>query len=362
MTVATRDLGALDARVALRQGSFELDIALVVAPGSTVAILGPNGAGKTTVLRALAGLVELDEGHVRLGDRLLDDATGRHYVPPEQRPCGVVFQQDLLFPHDTARENVAFGVRSRGATRADARRRADEWLARLDVTSVASQRPDQLSGGQARRVALARTLATDPWLLLLDEPLTSLDVSAGAAARALLRDHLAHHDGPCVLVTHDPVDAFTLADAVVIIEAGAVVQRGTPAEITARPRSRYAADLAGVNLLSGTLEDADTVRVASGTRLAVVDTGLPVGTPVVAVVHPRAVALYGSRPDGSPRNVWPVRVVAVDDEGARTRVELSGAVELVAEITSAAARELQVAPDTDVWCTVKASEIVVTRA
>ncbi|HEX5615600.1 MAG TPA: ABC transporter ATP-binding protein, partial [Acidimicrobiia bacterium] len=283
--------GALDARIVVRQGGHHLDVSLRVEPATTLAILGPNGAGKTTLLRAVAGLTSLEGGRVQLGPTVLDDPTSADWVPPDERSVGFVFQDDVLFPHLNARDNVAFGPRSRGVGRIESRRRADAWLERLDVAAVATHRPARLSGGQARRVALARALAAEPWLLLLDEPLTSLDAAARVATRALLRRHLEAHRGPCLLVTHDPLDALTLADSVLVLEAGVVVQRGTPDEIAARPRSRYAADLAGVNLLRGRVVDAGTVRLASGVDLAVADAEPAAGTAVVAIVHPRAVAL-----------------------------------------------------------------------
>jgi molybdate transport system ATP-binding protein len=350
----------LDAHVALTLGTLDLDARLRAPRGQTVAILGPNGAGKTTLLRALAGLLPIARGRVRLDAAVLEDPELGVWVAPEARRIGVVFQDDVLFPHLSALENVAFGLRSRGVGRREARRIAHEWLARVDLGDRACDRPARLSGGQAQRVALARALATEPDLLLLDEPLAALDVTARTATRRLLRAHLAAYGGARVLITHDPLDAIVLADQIVILEHGRVVQTGAPPEITAHPRSQYVADLAGVNLLRGIARNG-RVELDTGAALAVTGAGAE-GAPVLVVVHPRAVSVHRERPSGSPRNVWEAVVRAVDPEGERTRVQLAGPVALVAEITTTSAAELGLAPGAPVWCAVKASEISVSPA
>jgi molybdate transport system ATP-binding protein len=345
---------SLAARVVVRQGGFTLDVALAVTAGEVTAILGPNGAGKTTLLRALAGLEPLAAGRVVLDDRVLEDAASGVAVPPEERPVAVAFQGHLLFPHLTALDNVAFGLRCRGMSRTAARERARGWLERVGLAERAAARPATLSGGEAQRVALARALAVSPRLLLLDEPLTGIDVQTRAALRRDLRRHLAAFDGVRVLVTHDPLEALTLADRVVILEAGAVVQSGTPLDVTARPRSRWVADLAGVNLLRGH-GDGDGVALDGGGRLAAPD--VAPGN-VFAVIHPRAVTVHRQRPDGSPRNVWSGRVVEVDDEGTRVRLLIEGTPPIVAEITPAALADLALGPGAEVWVSVKATEVV----
>jgi molybdate transport system ATP-binding protein len=234
----------LDAHVVVDRGTFRLDLRLAVAPGEVVALLGPNGAGKTTALRALAGLLPLTSGHIDLEGQSLDDATGR-FVPPERRSVGVVFQDYLLFPHLSALENVAFGPRSRGTSPDRSREIAGQWLSRVGLADQARSRPRQLSGGQAQRVALARALATDPALLLLDEPLAALDARTRLETRAQLHQHLAEYPGPALVITHDPLDALVLADRLVIIEDGAVIQDGDAASVTADPRTEYVALLAG---------------------------------------------------------------------------------------------------------------------
>ncbi len=214
----------LDAHLVVERAGFRLDLALRAGAGEVVALLGPNGAGKTTALRTLAGLLPLTGGYLRLSGEVLDEPGRRPFVPAHRRPIGVVFQEYLLFPHLSALENVAFGPRSRGAGRTRARALARDWLDRVGLADRAGTRPRQLSGGQAQRVALARALAPDPRLLLLDEPLAALDAGTRQDIRAHLRHHLAEHPGVAVLVTHDPLDAMILADRIVVIEAGSVVQ------------------------------------------------------------------------------------------------------------------------------------------
>ncbi|MGH8885789.1 MAG: sulfate/molybdate ABC transporter ATP-binding protein [Egibacteraceae bacterium] len=342
----------LRATVRLRLGALTLDATLRVDAGEVVAVLGPNGAGKTTLLRALAGLVPLDSGRVVLDGQVLEDPAQGARRAPEERSVGVVFQDHLLFPHLSARENVAFGLRSRGAPRAAARRAADRWLDRVDLAGVGVRKPAALSGGQAQRVALARALAAEPALLLLDEPLSALDVEARQSVRAALRAHLDGFAGPCVLVTHDPIEAITLADRLVILEAGRVTQAGTAHEVTRQPRSAWVARLVGVNLFRG-WSDGMLVTLPSGATLV---TATPAQGEVFVVVHPHAVALHRRRPEGSPRNVWQAAVRSVDGRGDRVRVRLGGAVPIVAEVTPAAVAELDLAHADTVWVSVKATE------
>jgi len=330
-------------------------VELAVEPGEVAALLGPNGAGKTTVLRALAGLLRLDEGRVVLDGRALEDTARRARVPVERRPVGMVFQDYLLFPHLSVVENVAFGLRARGVRRAAARRTAQGWLERLGLPGVADASPRTLSGGQQQRVALARALATDPRMLLLDEPLAALDVSIRAEVRRDLRRHLREFAGVNLLVTHDPLEAIALADRLIVIERGRIVQAGTPAEVTERPRSAYVADLVGVNLLRG-VAAGDAIEVGDGGRLEVVGAGRG---EVFAVVPPRSVSLWRSRPDGSPRHVWRGRAEGLDLLGDRVRVRIDGRPQpsLVAEVTPAAVAALGLAEGSDVWISLKATEV-----
>jgi molybdate transport system ATP-binding protein len=343
----------LEAAVVVDRGAFRLDLALTVGPGEVVALLGPNGAGKTTALRALAGLAPLDAGHITLDGVTLDDPRTRTFVPPERRPIGVVFQDYLLFPHLTAAENVAFGPRCRGAGRTEARATALSWLDRVGLADLAGRRPRQLSGGQAQRVALARALAVAPTLLLLDEPLAALDARTRLETRSHLHRHLGEHPGATLLVTHDPLDALVLADRLVILEAGRVVQAGDAATITAQPRTDYVARLVGLNLYRGRASGHTVTLAGDGFALAVAD---PADGDVFVAFAPTAVALHPGRPDGSPRNAWPATVAGIQRHGDNLRVQLAGPVDVAADVTPVAAAHLGLAPGREVWAAVKATE------
>ena len=318
-------------------------------------MLGPNGAGKTTVLRALAGLLRPVEGRVVLDGHVLEDTARRVRLATERRPVGMVFQDYLLFPHLSVVENVGFGLRSRGVRRAAARRTALGWLERLGLPEVGDASPRTLSGGQQQRVALARALATDPRLLLLDEPLAALDISIRAEVRRDLRRHLREFAGVNLLVTHDPLEAIALADRLIVIERGRIVQAGSPSEVTERPRTAYVADLVGVNLLRGRAA-GDAIELGDGGRLEAVGAG---SGDVFAVVPPRGVSLWRSRPEGSPRNVWRGRAAGLELLRDRVRVRVDGRPQpsLVAEVTPAAVAELGLAEGADVWVSVKATEV-----
>jgi molybdate transport system ATP-binding protein len=341
----------LASRLVVRRGEFRLEVALDVPAGEVVALLGPNGAGKTTALRALAGLLTLADGTIDLaGTRI---AGPGYSMPPERRGVGVVFQDYLLFPHLTALDNVGFGLRCAGASKASSRVVAAQWLARMGLADVARHKPAGLSGGQGQRVALARALAIAPRLLLLDEPLAALDARTRLDVRADLRRHLDAFQGPTVLVTHDPLDAMVLADRIVVIEHGTVVQAGTPADIVRHPRTDYVARLAGLNLYRGNADGHGAVTLAGG-GLLVVDESQP--GEVFVAFSPSAVAVHRNRPDGSPRNVWEVTVVGVERYGDRVRVEFAGSPGVAAEITTAAVADLDLAPGKTAWVAVKATE------
>jgi molybdate transport system ATP-binding protein len=329
-------------------------VEVVAEPGEVVAILGPNGAGKTTFLRALAGLIPLDAGRVSVRGAVLEDPAAGVRLTPQDRHVGVVFQDHLLFPHLTAVDNVAFGRQARGERRTAARQHAREWLDRVGLGEHADERPGALSGGQAQRVALARALATDPHLLLLDEPMAALDVDARREIRRELRRHLAAFGGPTLLITHEPLEAITLADRLVILEGGRIVQDAPPREIARRPRSDWAARLVGLNLYRGTGRDHD-VELADGTVLA---TGDRVASgELYVVIHPRAVVLHAEQPVGSARNVWQATVDSLDLYEDHVRVHLVGGVPIVAQITPAALAELALGEGSRVWVAVKATEV-----
>lgn len=343
----------LHADAVVRLGAFSLDVEIDVEPGEVLAVLGPNGSGKTTLLRAIAGLAPIDEGSIRLDDTPLDEPGTGVFVPPELRPIGVVFQQYLLFEHLTAVDNVAFGLRARGTPKAEARRRAHEWLVRVGLADRAGARPRELSGGQAQRVALARALAIDPRVLLLDEPLAALDAGTRRQVRRDLRHYLDEFDGVRILVTHDPVDAYALADRVAVFDHGAIVQSGTIASITAHPRSRYVAELVGTNLVTGTL-DGHGLLTPDGVRISVVAdfTG-----PAFAIVRPQSITVSRADTATSARNTFTGTIDDVDRLGDRVRIGIAAPIHLTAEITPHALETLQLRPGDTVHAAVKATDI-----
>ena len=349
----TRQPAGLSADLGVDRDSFVLDLGLEVAPGEVVALLGPNGAGKSTALGALAGLVPLERGRIELAGTVLDDPEAGVLVPVERRRTGVVFQDYLLFPHLSVLDNVAFGLRARGAPRREAAAAAHGWLERVGVADLARSRPGRISGGQAQRVALARALVTEPALLLLDEPLAALDAQTRLDVRSDLRRHLAGYDGCTVLVTHDPLDAMVLADRIVVVENGSAVQRGTPAEVARAPRTEYVARLVGLNLYRGRADGA-TVHVDGGGEVATASTAT--GEVFVAFA-PSAVSLHAKRPEGSPRNAFRGRVVGMEQHGDTVRVRLDGEPGVLADVTTAAVAEMGLVAGAEVWCAVKATEV-----
>jgi molybdate transport system ATP-binding protein len=342
----------LDAHLVVDRGTFRLDLPLRIDAGEVVGLLGPNGAGKTTALRALAGLDPVTAGHVTLAGTDVDRPDRRLWTPAERRPIGVVFQDYLLFPHLSALDNVAFGPRRHGVDRRTARRQAADWLARVGLADYARRRPRHLSGGQAQRVALARALAVHPVLLLLDEPLAALDARTRLDTRTELHRHLTEHPGATLLVTHDPLDALVLADRLVIVEDGRIVQEGDAATITAQPRTDYVARLVGLNLYRGNAAGR-TVAVGDGFALTVAD---PLHGDAFVAFAPAAVALHPRQPDGSPRNTWPATITGLQRHGDNLRVQLAGPILVAADITPAAAAHLHLAPGQEVWAAVKAAE------
>lgn len=349
---------SLDASFSLQRGAFSLSVTLQVADGETLALLGPNGAGKSTTLRALAGLHPIDHGYVRMDGEVIDDGDPAMSTSPEDRDVGLVFQDNLLFEHLNARDNIAYGLRCRGLTPRLARAAADTWLERVDLPGRGAARPAELSGGQAQRVALARALATKPRLLLLDEPLAAADASARLALRRTLRTQLRTFAPTCVVVAHDLDDALALADRIAVLEGGRVVQCGSIDELGQRPASRYVADLIGLNCFRGECRDNEIV-VESGASIYVAASQ---DGPVIATLHPRAVALFRERPSGSPRNVWRAPVVGTERSVDCVRIRLGGALPVIAEVTEAAVSELRLDDGGEVWAAIKATEFRVAPA
>ncbi|MFF0608648.1 sulfate/molybdate ABC transporter ATP-binding protein [Nocardia tengchongensis] len=369
-------MSGLEVSARLADRDFQVDVEIPV--GEVLAVLGPNGAGKSSLLDVVAGLTVPDVGYVRLDDRVLTDVAKGVAVPPHQRGVSLLAQDALLFPHLSVEANVAFGPRSRGMRGKAAVQLAREWLRAVDAEELANRSPGSLSGGQAQRVALARALAVHPRVLLLDEPMAALDVTAAPAMRALLRRVLRAHPGEdstelrearpaaTILVTHDIIDAVTLADRVVVIESGRVIESGSVTEVLARPRSRFAARIAGVNLILGSAVSGGSAglgAVAEGTTEVfgrAEDDWTP-GGHAAAVFSPAAVAVHLEHPEGSPRNVFRVRVAELEDHGGIVRVRAvdgpGAAAGLAADLTPAAVARLAVAPGMEVYFAVKATEV-----
>lgn len=347
----------------VRRGSFELDVSLDVAPGQVLGVLGPNGSGKTTLLRTLAGLTPLEHGEIRLAGEVLDSREKGVFVGPRTRRVGMLFQDYRLFPHLRVRENVLFGPRARCVPKARAEELAHHWIERLGLAELTRRRPSELSGGQAQRVALARALATEPQLLVLDEPLAALDTRTRLDVRTQLRRHLAEFDGPVLMVTHDPIEAMVMADELFVIENGRVVQRGTPARVAARPLTDYVARLVGLNLYAGRSTDKSVVSLDAGGVFAVAEGAYSGDAPsasVLVAVRPEAISVFTERPTaGSTRNVWPGVVDGLDVVGERVRLHVRGEPDALVDVTAAAVAELGLRPGSDVWLTVKATELTV---
>lgn len=346
-----------------------LDVRFTVAPGEVLAVLGPNGAGKSTVLHVVAGLVPPDSGAVRVGDRTLTDTTTGSRVATPDRRVGLLMQDPLLFPHLSVAANVAFGPRiGNRSSRRVSRAAADHWLAEVEAADLAHRKPRQLSGGQAQRVALARALAADPEVLLLDEPLTGLDVGVATAMRKVLRRVLAREGRSSVLVTHDLLDVVTLADRVMVLDAGRVVESGPTATVLSAPRSAFGARFAGVNLVAGRAGPNGTLVTAGQETWHGRDDGgagsdVEPGDPVVATFPPSAVAVFRDTPHGSPRNTVEVVVAELDGRGPAIRVRAddgpNGSPGLCADITAESAAELRLGPGERVVFAVKAQEVTI---
>ncbi|AMU55836.1 molybdenum ABC transporter ATP-binding protein [Mycobacteroides abscessus] len=332
-----------------------------VAAGETLAIVGANGAGKSTVLALIGGLLRPDTGEIRLGDHLLTNCATGVFVPTHRRRTALLLQQASLFPHLTVARNVEFGIR--GGDVAGVR---DRWLEAVGARDLAERRPGELSGGQAQRVAIARALATEPDLVLLDEPLAGLDAESAPAIRALLSQVLGRDGQSALIVTHDVMDAVAVADRVLVLDSGRVAELGDTATVLARPTSEFGARFAGVNLVDG-IAGADGALHSGDLAIHGVWAGpgerVPRGQHAVAVFTPRDVAVYLSPPGGSPRNVIAVSITTLTAHGGSVVVTASrGATIFTAHITAAAAAELRLAPDTPAYFAVKAHEVVIQAA
>lgn len=347
---------SLQADFVVRRARHTTAISLAATDGEVIALVGPNGAGKSTALRALAGLTHPSSGRISVNGQIV--ASESVHVPAYQRDVGFVFQDHLLFPHLSVRDNVAFGLQARGRSKGEAAKVAERWLARLGIDQLGSRSPRSLSGGQAQRVAIARALAYDPFLLLLDEPTAALDAAGAMTLRADLRHHLDDFEGVAIVVTHNALDAMVLADRMVVLDEGSIVQEGRPADVAAQPKTAHVAALVGLNLLQGQARDgvittADSVVLVAASRI----TGH-----VYAAFRPAAVGLFTRAPEGSPRNVWRCRIVSVAPHGDVVRVQLDAGFPLLSDVTPQALAALDLRPGREVWASVKATEVTVYSA
>ncbi|MGH3726422.1 MAG: sulfate/molybdate ABC transporter ATP-binding protein [Mycobacterium sp.] len=342
--------------------------AFTVAPGETLAVVGPNGAGKSTVLALIAGLLQPDTGEIQLGDHVLTNCATGTFVSTHRRRTALLLQDALLFPHLTVAGNVEFGLRSQrrpGRGRAEVTASRDHWLESVGACDLAGRRPGELSGGQAQRVAIARALATEPDLVLLDEPLAGLDAESAPAIRTLLGRVLGRDGQSAVIVTHDLMDAIAIADRVMVLDAGRVAEVGDTAALLARPTSQFGARFAGVNLVDGTIGE-DGALDAGDVHIHGVwagDGAISHGQHAVAVFGPRDVGVHLFPPGGSPRNVIAVTITTLTAHGDSVVVTASvGPTIFTAHITAAAAAELKLAPDAPAYFAVKAHEVIIQTA
>lgn len=338
----------------MRRGSFHLEADFTCAPGEVLGVLGPNGSGKSTVVAGIAGLEHLSAGELRVDGAVWDDGRG-HALAPGGRRVGLMTAAGDIFGHLSAVENVAFGLRARGMARTEARARAMSELEQVGIADLAARRPHELSSGQAQRVALARALALDPSVLLLDEPLSAIDQNGRDELRGVLAERLAHTDVLTLLVTHDPIEALTLADRLMFLEAGRVTQIATPQDVVRHPRSTFAARVVGLNLCQG-VSDGHGVRVESGAVVVPADAPAT-GQRAFVAFAPSAVSLWRERPEGSPRNTWNLTVEQIEHTGTSARVHLTGELDLVADVTLEAVTAMNLTRGAQVVATVKAVDV-----
>lgn len=340
----------------IRSSTFALEIDLALAPGERIAIMGPSGAGKSTLLAALAGFVRVDGGQIRLGERIVSEATGQArgrgvHVAPMDRGVVLLGQDARLFPHLSARDNVAFGPRSRGSSRAEAGQLAQQWLERIRLTELADRMPQHLSGGQQQRVALARALAVEPRLVLLDEPLRSLDPETAAEIRMLLAAHLR---STAIIVTHDPLDAVALADRLLVIEDGRITQKGPVRDVLRHPETAFAAALSGHVRVEGRVE-AGWWRAGA---LSLRHPG-PDGA-CAAVLRPDHVSLHPCAPGDEPGPLgegrWRARVVRWEQTVAAVRVHTQDPAVAV-DVSWDRFTDLELTPGVTVELTVTPGEV-----
>lgn len=350
----------LRARVETKLGDLHLDLGLEIDAGGAVVLVGESGAGKTTFLDLLAGLKRPAAGRIELAGEVYFDSAENVCLEPHEREVGYVFQDYALFPHLSVSDNVAFGLRALGRPAGEIRRRVEEALARIGIADLAAARPRQLSGGQRQRTALARALILEPKLLLLDEPLAALDVQTRREVRSELAALIAALPCATILVTHDPFEAMAFGERIAVIEDGRLAQLGSRADLLRHPRSRYVAELMGLNFFSGKVasrgaDGLSQVETEHG-ELHILDVGA--GEDVFVAVDPRAVTLHLEHPRGTAQNVFAAVISEIVPEppfGERVRVLLESEPPLVAEITAHAVGSMALAAGQRVFASFKAS-------
>jgi molybdate transport system ATP-binding protein len=363
--------------------TFHLDVKLVAEKGKTTVLLGESGAGKSTVLRLLAGLLYPERGRIVLEDKSYFDSDRRIAIPPQERPFGYVFQDYTLFPHLTAFENVAFGLRAQHVSRKLIRQRVGEALEQVHLSGFDQRKPAQLSGGQQQRVAIARALALHPKLLLLDEPLAALDVQTRREVRQELRSLLSTAGITTILVTHQYLEALLFGYQILVLEHGHVIQQGSHRDLLQYPRSSYVAELVGMNFFRGRVIHCEaggmcTIQLQQNGRSGIEVSAaleeqsqkLPQpGDEAFVLVDPRSITLYLTQPDSSARNVFRGSVVQMldlgspfgknDEHSGRVRVSMSvddSVPLLTAEVTGASASRMDLCEGKVIYATFKATE------
>lgn len=350
----------LEAELTKQLRDFRLNVSFSAEGGSTLVLVGESGAGKSTILNMLAGLVPPDQGRIVLDGTTLFNGDPRAAVPADLRPIGYVFQDYALFPHLSVLENVAFGLRAQGESGRGIRLRVLETLEQLGIAALAPSRPAKLSGGQQQRVALARALVLEPRLLLLDEPLSALDLATRQQVRTELRRILANLSCITVLVTHNPFEAMIFGTQIAVVDRGRIVQIGRREDLLRHPRSPYVAGLMGVNLFQGKVAERDPTglaRVETPEGVLYVIAGDTTGEIFVAV-DPTEVTIHTSPPTGSAQNVFAGHIVELVPEppfGERVRVVLDGKPPLVAYVTARAVQSLNLHEAMDVYASFKAT-------
>ena len=338
--------------------SVRADLELDAGDNRVMVLFGPSGSGKTSILRCLAGLDRPQEGFIRFGEEVWFDADARIDRPPQQRRLAYVSQDYGLFPHLTVDQNIRFGM---DAADLHARDRVDTILRRVHLEGMAGRFPAQLSGGERQRAALARALARDPRLILLDEPLAALDLPLRDPMRRELRQFLRSIDVPSVVVTHDRLDALTLGDRMAVLSGGYIRQVGPVPEVFSRPIDLAVAASVGVETVApGEIVESSnglvTVRVGSS-RIRVAQPSI-VARSVFACIRAEDVTLeISSRSDVSARNQLRGRVTAIQPEGGVLRVTVDCGFLLSALITRPACDELRLTENSTVTALVKATAV-----